>query len=385
MLKVFETFAGIGSQTKALKNIGIKHEVVAISEWDIQSLVVYDRIHNNNQAAPSLPLKNGQIDKDAIVTYLNKFTFSSDTKHPIKNIAKLPLNKLIDLFVANQRSKNLGSIVNLELKEIPDHDLLTYSFPCQAISLQGKRNGLEKGTGTSSSLLWEIEKILIYLKENNKLPKYLLMENVAALFSSKFLPGFKVWIDFLNSLGYETKYDVLTASHFDIPQNRKRAFAISVLNDKTKFNNIKLPTGKLTEKTIEDILELPSEKRFLMPHLNHKISKQNTLKKDSGIHSNLLLNYTTFQSENIVYYTDGIAPTITATGAQSRIKIWDNHENSIRMLSPLEHWKLMGFTKEDFQNAQIGGFEISENILKKMAGNSIVVNVLEAIFSEMYQ
>lgn len=381
MIRVFETFAGIGSQTKALKNIGVPHEVVALSEWDINSLMVYDRVHNSHKPKPTIP------SKEDMIKYLSQFTFSADTKNPIKNIAKLPQQKLEDLYVANIRNHNLGSIVDLNLNSIPDHDLLTYSFPCQAISLQGKQKGLTKGTKTSSSLLWEIEKILNYLHDNNRLPKFLLMENVSALFSPKFKASFQLWKDFLTSLGYDTKEALLTASHFNIPQNRTRAFAISVLNDKSLFNSINISNGPLTKLTISDIMEYSVDDKYYLPELNGKINL-NTEKeviKKSGICSTMLENYTSFQSENALYLVNGIAPTITATGAQSRIKVWDHKAQCIRMLTPKEHWRLMGFTDRDFYNALEGNTVISEALLKKMAGNSIVVNVLEGVFGEMFK
>ena len=114
MLRVFEAFAGVGSQRMALQNIGIEHEVVAISEIDNFAIASYEAIH-------------GKVN-------------------------------------------NLGDISKLEEKDIPDHDLFTYSFPCQDISLAGKQGGFEKGSGTRSSLLWECNRVI-----ESKKPKYLLL------------------------------------------------------------------------------------------------------------------------------------------------------------------------------------------------------------------
>lgn len=116
-LRVFEAFAGYGSQSIALRNIGIDYEVVAISEIDKYAIKAYESIH-------------GKVN-------------------------------------------NLGDISKINVEDIPDHDLFTYSFPCQDISVAGKQASLEENSGTRSSLLWECKKII-----EGKKPKYLLMENV---------------------------------------------------------------------------------------------------------------------------------------------------------------------------------------------------------------
>lgn len=147
-LKVFEAFAGIGTQRMALRNLGIDHEVVAISEIDKFAIKSYEAIH-------------GKV-------------------------------------------KNLGDITKIEVEDIPDHDLFTYSFPCQDISLAGKLKGLDKNSDTRSSLLWECERII-----ESKKPKYLLMENVKNLVGKKFKPYFEEWLKVLENLGYSNYWQVL--------------------------------------------------------------------------------------------------------------------------------------------------------------------------------
>lgn len=82
--------------------------------------------------------------------------------------------------------RNLGDICKVNPDDVPDCDVLTYSFPCQDISNAGKQKGFEQGSGSRSSLLWECEKII-----KAKRPKYLLMENVKALVQRKFMPEFQ--------------------------------------------------------------------------------------------------------------------------------------------------------------------------------------------------
>ena len=88
---------------------------------------------------------------------------------------------------------NLGDISKLDEKEFPECDLLTYSFPCQDISISGIQRGIKKGT--RSGLLYEVERIV----EHNK-PKYLLMENVKNLISKNHIVKFNEYIDKLTTI-----------------------------------------------------------------------------------------------------------------------------------------------------------------------------------------
>ncbi|HIT43263.1 TPA: DNA cytosine methyltransferase [Candidatus Avacholeplasma faecigallinarum] len=88
------------------------------------------------------------------------------------------------------------------IDRLPKADLWTYSFPCTDISLAGKMKGFDKGSNTDSSLLWEVQRLLEVAKENDELPKYLLMENVKNIVLKKFMPLFQAWLDYLDSPGY---------------------------------------------------------------------------------------------------------------------------------------------------------------------------------------
>jgi len=361
-IKVIELFSGIGSQTQALKNIKIPHEVVNTCEWSINSIISYGEIHNDTN----------KFDKSRqeMINYLQRFTFSMDTKVPyeLKNIKN---DKLKLLYKNHINSRNLGSIVDVKGSELVC-DLLTYSFPCQDLSLQGRQRGLYDGK--TSSLLWEVGRLLSEMKIH---PEILIMENVSSILSKKHKKGFEIWKDFLKNMGYHNYVLVLKSSNFDIPQNRERCFMISSLREIKNIEEIK---GTRTEKTIKNILEHPDEKYFL-PNLEkflpEKIVFNNT---KNGIRSIDLVGYTSFTSENKVYSIDSISPTLTATGANSKIKILDN--GKLRKLSPLESWKLMGFTKKEFDKVS---HIHTDSELVKQAGNSIVVNVLEKIFEKIYK
>jgi len=123
-------------------------------------------------------------------------------------------------------AKNFGDITKIDWSEVPDFDLFTYSSPCQDFSQAGLQRGGEKGSGTRSSLLWECERAI-----RAKKPKFLLMENVSALVSVKFIDLFNKWQFTLEEIGYRNYAKVLNAKDYGVPQSRDRIFVVSVRDD----------------------------------------------------------------------------------------------------------------------------------------------------------
>lgn len=171
-LNVFTLFSGYDSQCMALDRLGIAYECVGWSEIDPYAI----KAHN------------------ALYPQWEKNFYGDVTK------------------------------INWEDPNIPRIDLLTFSFPCQDISNAGLQRGFKEGSGTRSGLLWECVKPITI-----KRPKWLVMENVKALASKKFLPEFERWIEFLDEAGYNTTWKCLNACDYGIPQNRERIIAVSEL------------------------------------------------------------------------------------------------------------------------------------------------------------
>lgn len=153
--------------------------------------------------------------------------------------------------------RNHGDICKIDWGGVGDIDLLTYSSPCQDFSNAGKQAGGEEGSGTRSSLLWEVKKAIIA-----KHPRFLLMENVKALVSDKFFPTFMKWIDWLSEQGYRNYWKVLNAKDYGIPQNRERVFVVSVLGDHDYFY---FPPAIPLELRLKDMLEKDVDERFYLP------------------------------------------------------------------------------------------------------------------------
>jgi site-specific DNA-cytosine methylase len=126
---------------------------------------------------------------------------------------------------------------------------------CQDFSAAGLQKGGIKGSGTRSSLLWECERAI-----ESKRPKYLLMENVAALVSQKFIKLFNKWQHTLEGYGYTNYAQVLNAKDYGVPQNRERIFMVSVRND---FNQkFYFPEPFKLEKRLKDILEDKVDEKY---------------------------------------------------------------------------------------------------------------------------
>ena len=126
--------------------------------------------------------------------------------------------------------------------------MLTYSFPCQDLSICGawhnNMSGIDRNAHNRSGMLWEVERILKeYVTLGKKLPNFLLMENVSNILSEAHRHNFKEWQDYLSSIGYVNQVYTLNAVNFGIPQTRERTYMISVLaNTKEKKKEVKICT-----------------------------------------------------------------------------------------------------------------------------------------------
>jgi DNA (cytosine-5)-methyltransferase 1 len=203
-IRVFEAFAGYGSQSLALERLKqtfpeFDYEVVGISEIDKYALTAYEALHGH--------------------------------------------------------CPNYGDISKIDWNNVPDFDLFTYSFPCTDISSAGKQEGLKEGSGTRSSLLWECRRAI-----EIKRPKHLLMENVKALVSEKFLPFFLDWERYLRSLGYMNYSEVLNAKDYGVPQNRERIFMVSTLETETYH----FPKPFKLELRLKDVLEQDVPEKYYL-------------------------------------------------------------------------------------------------------------------------
>ena len=206
-IRLIELFAGVGSQAMALKRLGAKFEHYRVCEFDKYAIQSYNAIHNTSFETSDITKWHGEdlgiIDKD-------KYEY-----------------------------------------------ILTYSFPCQSLSVAGKQEGMRKGSGTRSGLLWEVERLL---NETEELPQVLLMENVPQVHSDKNKPDFDLWISFLKSKGYTNQYFDMNAKDYGTAQNRNRCFMVSILSDES----IEKPKPIKLTKTMKDYLEDSVDEKYYL-------------------------------------------------------------------------------------------------------------------------
>lgn len=328
-IRLIELFAGIGSQAKALDKIGADYEKYLICEWEAEATRSYKAIH--------FPADNTDYSKSLSQQELTEALFSMG----ISNDGKVPMTKeqiarknekwqrdTYNNFKATHNISNICLAAGNDLKIVETDKycyIMTYSFPCQDLSLAGKRKGMDKGSDTRSSMLWEVERLI---NECDALPQVLLMENVTQVHCHKNISAFKEWIEFLESKGYSNYYADLNAKNYGIPQNRNRTFMISILGD--YYYEFPEPF-KLTKK-LKDYLEpVVEDKYYLSPKGIEYITNPLRLeKKYTNINADVAVTVTakgqsnwtgSFISDEVIGSTqenayrgslDGVSPTLTA-------------------------------------------------------------------------
>ena len=229
-VRLIELFAGVGSQAMALKRLGANFEHYRVVEFEKYAIKSYNAIHGTD-------------------------------------FEPMDITKII--------GSDLG---------ISDTDkycyIMTYSFPCQDLSVAGKQKGMAKGSGTRSGLLWEVERLL---NEVENLPQVLLMENVPQVHGKKNMEDFQRWIDFLESKGYSNYWQDLNAKNYGVAQNRNRCFMVSILGD----YSFKFPEPIELKKVMKDYLEDEVDEKYYIN--NEKAQKLIQKLIDNGTLANTIL------------------------------------------------------------------------------------------------
>lgn len=162
-------------------------------------------------------------------------------------------------------------ISNVEINQIPDHDLLVGGFPCQDYSVASTLKNSNGIVGKKGVLWWQIFRILEGKKD--KAPKYLMLENVDRLLKSPASQrgrDFALMLSSLNSLGYAVEWRVIDASEYGMPQRRKRVFILGYKKDTANY---------LKLKNLSDVDILSHEGIFAKAFPVKQIESKNIIKK----------------------------------------------------------------------------------------------------------
>lgn len=413
---IVELFSGIGSQARALKNIGININVQATCEWDLHAFIAYDAIHESYEILPEVE----SLNKKQLLAILSKYTLSNNGKEPMNYLTLRGYSEIVlrRMLSAIKRTRNLVDISRVHGEQMPDNtDILTYSFPCQDLSNVGAFHGYNKGididSGSRSSLLWQVGRILTEMKNLGKvLPRYLIMENVPTLLSPRHKENFEKWINELEEIGYVSKYMPVNARNYGLPQNRPRLLMMSVFvgknellkkeiqaffdswgSDETKILSDYRKSRFYLPVTINQLLRQPADRRSKLWEEaldctpNDTVSRRKIWEENPKIvdeqgritSEDFIRTITTKQDRHPnsgnVYFDSGV-----------------EGRGKFRYLTPRECLLFMGFTDEDYERLQANNPEqrvksklFPRDKIIRMAGNSIPVKMLEGFFYQLYK
>lgn len=362
-VRLIELFAGIGSQAKALELLGVDFEHWKVCEFDDYAMKSYNAVHNTN-------FKTSDI-------------------------------------------QNLTAS-DLEIKDKDKYEyIMTYSYPCTDISIAGKKEGMERNSGTRSSLLWEVERLL---KECDNKPQILLMENVRECHNGKNAPLFFEWTSFLRSIGYKNFYTDMDAKNYGIPQTRKRCFMLSILDENAYYE---FPQACDLNYSVKEFLKDKVDKKY---YVKEETALPLIKKMEKECPSATIIDDTYGFDNSEVRFFPNVCPTLRAakanlkcivamrgrnsdslnqtpgTSTEQRLEknktnccntittvqkdnlIFENKQ--LRTLTPKEVWRLFGFEDKDVEKASEF---VPDTQLYKQGGNCIVVNCLVAILGQLFK
>lgn len=335
-LRVATVCSGIGAPEKALTLLDIPYELVAFCEIDKAAIKSYCAIHGISE------------------------------------------------------NKNYGDLSQIGYKALPsDLDVLVGGTPCQDFSIAGRGAGGNEGSKTRSSLMWNYLQFIRISKPNS-----VIWENVPGVLLKKHIKNFQKFYCALNSLGYKIHFKVINAKYFNLPQNRERVFVVAV---KCKLDiSFEFPHGydsgirikHILQEDISNVTKIQNLKKMAL--FNPYINEYNTHR----IIPCGNLGWNLYRQTNVILSIEGISECLLANNnARNGAKIYDNRDTenpTVRRYTPLESMRLMGFTDEDYRKCRYGREKdktienVRDSQIYKQIGNSMAVNVMAAIFGELF-
>lgn len=349
-IRLIEMFSGYGSQAMALRNIGANFEKYRVFDNNKNVIASYNAIHNTSFEPKDICDVNG---KDLGIVDKDKYTY-----------------------------------------------ICVYSFPCTSISIAGRMDGMVEGSDTSSSLIWEVKRILNELNIDNDLPQVLVMENVPTIHNADNTPHFRKWLTFLDNLGYSTYVQDLNSYDYGVAQSRERTVAVSILG----LYNYKFPTTMKLYKRAEDYFE-DLDKKQAIKYIEKSDKSYKLLTELKGIDhigeytKEILIlggigvndrqnrdSMRVLSGKGVMYclksHTDKEQPLVVKPyrGNESSIKKYLYNGYGVFKLTERECGRLMGVRDSDIDKmASVN----KKTQLYAQFGNSIVVTVLMAVFSQL--
>ena len=344
-LRLFECYAGYGGCSFGLERANIDFEIVGYSEIKDSVIEIYNKNHYN---------------------------------YKLKGYKEL--------------IKNYGDITKIDPKKLPDFDLISGGFPCQDVSLAGKRD-LSKGRTMSVFDMLEIIRV--------KKPKYCILENVKGIFSIRGGEFLREIIRELKAMNYAVSYKILNTLEHGIPQNRERVFICCELGRDT-FGFNPFPSKEPLNLLLKDLLEDNVDEKYYLDEKNYDSLKKSLKRRGKDL-KNLIRDKSAlclmsrhpsrcFHDTTLIVHSKqprsgkgkggkghlmkvGDSSYCVDTKNSQYIEFLDLDKNRLRILTPKETFRLMGFINDDIN---INGF--SDTQLYEASGNGWDVNLVSKIF-----
>lgn len=253
-------------------------------------------------------------------------------------------------------------IREVEAEDVPDVDVITGGFPCQAFSIAGYRKGFEDERG---DLFFDLLRLI-----KGKNPRVIFIENVKNMVTHDHGNTFKVIREALVVNGYKISWRVLNSSDYgDVPQNRERIYIVG-FRDIEDFERFEFPKPVDLETTIHDVIDFESEKDEVFYYREGKQPFYDQIEENVTSKNSIYQWRRKYVREN----KSGVVPTLTAnmgTGGHNVPIIYTDH--GIRKLTPRETFNVQGYPA----NYKLP--KLANSHLYKQAGNSVSVPVIERI------
>ena len=317
LLRIAELCAGTGGFALGIQQACPTAHVVYANDFSPASKIIYDANFNDVKSLPSTgaPLRGALDDTD---------------------------------------------IFDINISDIPAHDILTAGFPCQPFSVAGKRQGFDDAR---SNVFWKILEILKY-----HTPPIAILENVKNLSTHDNGNTFRTIVSELEGVGYTVSSTVLNTSAF-LPQNRERIYIVCVRGGTPEFK-IPIPTSNST--SLASVLESDVADKY---YYTDKLKVWETV-RDAVIKENTVYQYRrVYVREN----KNGVCPTLTANMGQGGHNVpLIKDRKGIRKLTPRECFNLQGFPQD-----YILPTNLKDTDLYKLAGNAISVPIVKYVMGQI--
>lgn len=355
MIKLATVFSGIGSVEWALKRLGLEHDIVFACD----------------NGERYLPQSFEELEKD--IEGMNH----KEIKRYIDNLYERTGKKnfVQESYVNNYKitEENFYQDVRfIDGKQYRNKiDLFVGGSPCQSFSISGHRAGLDDARGT---LFYEYARLVKEIQ-----PKVFIYENVPGMLSHDGGNTFKIISEIFDSLGYEWRMSKLNSKDYGIPQNRLRLFIVGFRKD-LKVNNFMFPKSKELTTKVKDYLEENIDKKYFHGEKGFVwTTSEKSLKKRVSINSDIARTQAANQQFN--WCGDMIFRTIeeeqwAIKDEKVYVGEFRGEVGVVRKLTPRECLRLMGYGDE-FK------IVVPDQKMYRQSGNSIVVNVIEAIIESI--